>query len=277
MAEAFCQRDLFVFFELVGVDVFDDGKVFRSWSEVLAEGEDGDVVGEEVVHGLENFFLSLAKAEHQAGFCGDVAVDHLFCLFQDGKRALVFRTGTDERGEAFDGFEVVVEDVGAGVHDELEGPVAVVEIGDEDFDDDAGIDLADGADGFAEMLGSTVFKVVAGDGGDNDVLEVHAAGGFGDAGWFIGFEGVRSGGFYGAEAAGAGALVTGDHESGGALAPAFPTVGALGLLADGHQLEICDQGFGGPERRVIGEAYFDPIGFFIPVEGGIHLHFRAAG
>ena len=82
----------------------------------------------------------------------DVSVDHLLRLFQDGEGALVFRAGADERGEAFDGFEVVVEDVRAGVHHQLQCPVAVVEIGDEDFDDDVWIYLADGLDCFAEML-----------------------------------------------------------------------------------------------------------------------------
>lgn len=83
MSEAFFESDGFIFVELVGVDVFDDGKVFGSGTEVLAEGEDGDVVVEEVVHGGEDFVASFAEAEHDAGFGGDVAVDHLFGFFKD--------------------------------------------------------------------------------------------------------------------------------------------------------------------------------------------------
>ena len=77
--------------------------------------------------------------------------------------------GADERGEALDGLEVVVEDVRAGVHDASDGAVVVVEIGDEDFDDDLRVRIADGFDGLGEMLGSAVAQVVAGDGGDDDV------------------------------------------------------------------------------------------------------------
>ena len=84
------------------------------------------------------------------------------------------------------------------------------------------------------------------------------AGGLGDALRFIGFERVGFGGFDRAEAAGAGAFFPGDHEGGGAMAPAFPTVRALGLLADGDQLEVGDEGLGGPERRVVGQSHLDP-------------------
>lgn len=165
---------------------------------------------------------------------------------------MVFCAGADEGSESLDGFEVVVEDVRAGIHDQLECPVAIVEIRDEDFDDDFRVYLADGADGFAEMLGSTVFQVVSGDGGDDDVLEVHTRGGLGDASRFVGLEGVGFGCFDGAETAGAGALVTGNHEGGGALSPALPAVWALSFFADGNELEIRDEGFRRPEGGVVG-------------------------
>lgn len=185
MAEAFCDGDFFVLGELIRVDEVDDGEVLGGGAEVLAEGEDGDVVGEEVVHGGEDFLVALAEAKHDAGFCGDVSADHLFGFFKDGEGALVFGAGADEGGEALDGFEVVVEDVGACVHDHLEGPITVVKVGDEDFDDDGGVGGADGADGFPEVLCSAVFEVVSGDGGDDDVLEVHAGCGLCDAGGFV--------------------------------------------------------------------------------------------
>lgn len=185
--------------------------------------------------------------------------------------------GADEGGEAFDGFEVVIEDVGAGVHDHMKGPVAIVEIRDEDLDDDAGIDAADGGDGVPKMCGSAIAEIIPGDCGDDDVLEIHAGGGLGDAVRFIGLEGIRAGGFHSAESAGAGAFIPGDHEGGGAFAPTFPAVRALGFLADGDEFEIRDEGFRGPEGGVVWQADLDPIGFSLPMESGVHFHFRAAG
>lgn len=247
------------------MEVVDDGEVFGGGAEVLAEGEDGDFVGEQIVHGAEDFLVAFAKAEHHAGFGGDVAVCHLFGFFEDCEGALVFCAGADEGGEALDGFQVVVKDVGAGVHDKLEGPVTVIEVRDEDFDDDSGVLFPDGADGFLEMLCASVLEIVTSDGGDDDVLEVHAVGCLGDACGFIFFEGVWTGGFDGAETAGAGAFIAGDHEGGGALAPAFPAVWALCFFANGDEFEIGNEGFGRPEGGVVGEADFDPIGFFFPV------------
>ena len=187
MAEAFFESDLLVSGERVGVDVFDNGQVLRRGAEVLAEGEDGDIVRQQVVHRGEDLVAALPEAEHDAGFRGDVASDHLLRLFQDDEGTLVLGAGADERGEALDRFEVVVEDVRASVHDHLERPVAVVEIGDEHLDDDLGIHLADGADRFPEMLGAAIAEIVTGDGGDDDMAQVHAAGGLGDTGGLVGF------------------------------------------------------------------------------------------
>lgn len=85
VAEAFGDGNLFIFGEFIRVDEVDDWKMFRCGAEVLAEGEDSDVVGEEVVHGGEDFLMAFAEAEHDAGFGGDVATDHFLGLFQDGE------------------------------------------------------------------------------------------------------------------------------------------------------------------------------------------------
>src|SRR5512138_298212 len=95
-------------------------------------------------------------------------------------------------------------------NDGVNGVVAVIEIGGEDLDDGGGIQLANGFDCLPEMAGAAIGKVIAGDGGDDDVLEAHPAGGLGDAQWFISLKGQRFGGGDGAEGAGARAAITGD-------------------------------------------------------------------
>lgn len=84
VAEAFVEGDLFVFRKLIRVDVFDDWKMFRCWAEVLTEGQDGDVMFQEIVHRLEDFVVTFAKSKHDAGFGGDVTVDHVLGFFQNG-------------------------------------------------------------------------------------------------------------------------------------------------------------------------------------------------
>ena len=92
---------------------------------------------------------------------------------------------------------------------------------------------SNGFDGAGKVFGATIAKIIAGDGGDNDMFQAHPGDGFGDSCWFIGFEGEGFGGGDGTEATGSGAAVASDHEGGGACAPAFPAVWALGFLADG--------------------------------------------
>lgn len=98
VSETFFQSDAFVICESVWVDVFDDGQVFRRGAEVLTKGEDGDVVGEKVVHCGENLVVALAEAEHDAGFGGNVPFDHPLRLFQDGEGALVLGSGANKWG-----------------------------------------------------------------------------------------------------------------------------------------------------------------------------------
>lgn len=89
MAEAFGEGDFLVFGKFFGSDVFDHRQVFGAWAEVLAEGEDGHVVGAEVIEGLENFVMLFAESEHDATFGGDHAVDHGGGFFQNGETAVV--------------------------------------------------------------------------------------------------------------------------------------------------------------------------------------------
>ena len=92
------------------------------------------------------------------------------------------------------------------------------------------------------MIGAAVGQVIASHGGDDDMLELHAPRRFGDTRGFVPFKWKRLGRVYSAEAACAGAAVAGDHESGGAFAPAFPVVRAARAFANGVQLQFVKQG-----------------------------------
>src|SRR5881628_3068975 len=91
------------------------------------------------------------------------------------------------------------------------------------------------------MIGAAIGQIVARHGGDDDMIEAHAAGGFSDAGGLIEFQRKRFCGSDGAESASAGAAVAGDHEGGGSFAPAFPMVGAFGAFADGVKPEVLEE------------------------------------
>ena len=88
------------------------------------------------------------------------------------------------------------------------------------------------ADRLGEDARAAVGQVVAGDAGDDDVLQAERADRLGDASRLVVIEPGRAAGLDRAEPAGPGAGVAEDHDRGGALVPALPDVRAVGLLAD---------------------------------------------
>ncbi len=254
----FFEAVAFVGGELVGVDPAVDGEVLLGGLEVLADGEDIDIVGAKVAEGLEEFFVGFADADHEAGF-GDEVLG--LGTLEEFEGAFVFGLGADFSVLRRDGFGVVVEDVGFGVEDGLEGVPFAAEIGDEDFDGGVGIFGADVADGFGPDLGAAVGEFVAVDGGDDAMLEFHEGDGFGDAAGLVEVERGRAAGGDVAEAAGAGADVAEDHDGGGAAGPAFAHVGAFGGFADGVELVVVDGLAEGGVGGAGGEFDAEPRGF----------------
>src|ERR1041385_7385943 len=136
----------------------------------------------------------------------------------------------NDRDEAI---EAVIENVRTRGEHCFDGFIAVVEVRREDFDDRVRIERPHCLDGAAEMIRATIREVVARDGSNHDMIEPHPSRGFGDALGFVGFESKRPGCGYRAKPARPGATVAGDHERGGASAPAFPMVWAPCAFADG--------------------------------------------
>ena len=76
---------------------------------------------------------------------------------------------------------------GRAARTDVNGGVVVQKIGHQHFDDGLGVEPSNLPDGLGEVPGAAVGQIVPGHGGDDDVFELQAAGGFGDAGRFVGF------------------------------------------------------------------------------------------
>ena len=167
----------------------------------------------------------------------------------------------------------MIEDVGRGIEDDLDAPFLGVEVGNQDLDDDRGIHGANRFDRAGKMIRATIFQIISGDGGNDDVLQTHPAHGLGDALRFIFFQRKRPGGGHCAKSTGPGAALTRDHHRRGALAPTFPAVRALRAFADGVQPQVRDEGFRGKENRIRGQSNLDPWRFLRLVQR--RIDFRA--
>ena len=108
------------------------------------------------------------------------------------------------------------------------------------------------------MLRPAVFQIVACNRGDHDMLQLHSPHRFGDALRFVSFKRERLRRRYRAKSARARTAIARDHERGGALAPAFPAVGALRAFTNRMQPQIGNQRFSRKEDRVRRQPDLDP-------------------
>jgi hypothetical protein len=172
-----------------------------------------------------------------------------------------------------------------GGEDGLDGRIAVVEIRHEHLDDDARIQFAHLLNGLREMFRPAVLQIVAGNSGDNNVLQIHPPRCFGNSRRFIRFKRERFRRGHGAKTAGPRAAVAGNHKRRRSLAPALPMVWALRAFANRVQLEFVQERPGAGKGIGRGQRNAQPLrqtgpgigfgvnrrhcGMIIPASGGI--------
>ncbi len=147
----------------------------------------------------------------------------------------VARARPDRQIERRHGLEIVVEDVGPRLDDDVKRAVLAQEVRRQHLDRGSGRGGADGADHRGEMRRAAVRQIVAIDRGDDDMLETQLGDGVGDPLRLVRVESAGQPGLDVAEGAGARAGVAHDHHGGVLLRPALADIGAAGLLADGDE------------------------------------------
>ena len=177
-----------------------------------------------------DLFLGLSEAEHDTGLGRETTA---LGVLQDRTRAIVAGLHAHRALEAFDGFEVVVENIGLGVEDDVDLLKLADEVGDQHLDGALRILVPHGPNGRGPHARAAVLEVVAGDGSDHAMAQAHFKDAVGHTG---GLAQVMLGGpavLDRAEIAGARADVAQDHHRGRAAGPALADVRALRALADG--------------------------------------------
>ena len=214
---------------------------------------------------MEKLIFLFAQAEHDAAFGFDIGAEFAGA-FEEVERELILGAGADEWCEPLDCFQIVVEHIRTGIEDPLEGIVFAIKIGHQNFDDDFWIESTNGLDGFPKVVRTAIRHIIAGDGGDNDMLETESLDAFGYALGFVLLERKRFGCIHRAKSAGTGAAIPGDHKRGSAPAPALPAIWALGAFADGMKAKVGNQILRREKNRIRRQADFDPIGLFFEVK-----------
>jgi hypothetical protein len=221
--------------ELVRVIVALDQQVLVVRPEVLAHGEEVAVVLPQVAHRLLDLCQRLTEPDHNSRFRRHRRVELLHAADQL-ERAWVARLRPRACVEPRDGLDVVVEHDRSGADHGLKRLPVALEVGDQDFDLARRRAMPDRAYAGGEDAGAAVREVVPVHGGDDGVVEAERFDCARQPQRLEQVETVGAAGSDGAEAAGARADVTEDHECRGARVEALADVRAARLLANGVEL-----------------------------------------
>src|SRR6185369_15315410 len=173
----------------------------------------------------------LAKPNHHAGLGEDVRSLALHAL-EEAQRRIIAGAGADSRIEPRHRLEVMVVDVRARSHDFLDGGFALVaKVRRQNLDRGLRRALPQRLDYLDELPRAAVGKIVAIDGGDDDMLEAKLGSRRRDMLRLKGIDGPRHAGLHVAERTGPRASVAQDHHRRVLLGPALADIRAGSLLA----------------------------------------------
>ncbi len=249
--------------ELGWRDVLGDREIAPGGLKILTDGSDVDLGGRKITKKLLDFRRRFAETGHETRL-GERVGAIAFCELEHAQRLLVIGLWAHAAVEAAHGFHIVIEDVGGGIEHARDGVEIAAKIRREHFDLGSGKRGADLAHGFGEVKRAAVGEIVAIDGCDHDIAQVHARRHFGDMRGLIGIEREfalgRRGFRHGTKTAAARAKIAEDHEGRRAAMEAFMDVWTAGGFAHGMQVPPAELGLQLMHRFEMGPALAQPRG-----------------
>ena len=229
-------------------------------AEILPDRQHFHIVGAQVLHSCIGFLVRFAESDHDAGLGRRFGKTPLE-FAQQVEGVGVVRAGARHFVKARDGFEIVIENIGGGDGEGVEGFFhSPAKVRREDFDPNVGRFFANGANALGEVGGAAVAQVVAVHAGDDDIGQAQFGG---DTRQIFGLGGVgRVGASVGdiAKRTAAGAQVAQNHKGCGSFAKAFADIGAGRLFADGVQFVPPQDALDFGKARVVRRGGANPLG-----------------
>ncbi|ODR96369.1 hypothetical protein AUC69_14435 [Methyloceanibacter superfactus] len=179
--EAFLFAQALIVAELVRGDEAVDGRMLAGRLEILADGEEIDAGGSEIVHQRRDLVRRLAQTHHDAGLGEDARIAPLGVL-QQRQRMGIVGSRPDAPVKRRHRLHIVIEHVGLRRDDDFQCAGFSQEVGGEHLDRRAGGPCPDGCDRLGEMRGAAVLEIVAVDRGDDNMIEGERGDGRTDAG-----------------------------------------------------------------------------------------------
>jgi hypothetical protein len=204
--------------------------------QVLADRQHIDVVGTQVSQHFEDLVVALTEADHQSRFGRHLRIA---CLeaFDESQRMRVIGTGPSLAIQARHRFQVVVEDVGQRLPQDLDGDLhAAPEIGNQRLDGRVGRPATHFGNHLDEMLCAAITQVIAVDAGDHHVAKLESGNAVGKMGRLVDIGRQRLAMTDVTERAATRTDVAEDHEGRRTAAETFANVRTSGFFTDGMQL-----------------------------------------
>jgi len=226
--------------ELIGGVVARDREVSSGGPQVLAQREDVDPLGTQVLHRDQQLVPFFAQPADDARLGEEPGIE-LLGPAQQLERPGVAPPGPRQAVQPLDRLEVVVEDVRTRRDGDAQCRLAPLEVRNQHLDRGLGEPPPDLGNARREDFRPTVRQVIAVDASDHDVLQAHPGHRFGEPPGLSRIERTR--GPVGDRAVGAvpRAHVAQDHERGRSVFPALTDVGTVRFLAHRVQLEVPHQ------------------------------------
>src|SRR5207244_13017401 len=159
MNEPLRQRDPFELRELVWMIVPRHRRVLRRGPEVLANSENGDTHALQIVEDRDDLVEALAEPDHDSRLRGDMR-PVVTRAVQQLQRPWILAAGARRTVQAWNGLDVVVQHVGAGVEHRIERRVETLKVRNQHLDPAVGYPGARLADGLRENPGTAVGQVI---------------------------------------------------------------------------------------------------------------------
>ncbi len=233
--------------------------------QVLPEGHNVDVGRTQVIEGLLDLRFGLTQAQHQAGF-GEHIGSVVLGMCQHGKRLFIAGARIAHGvSQATHGFHVLGKHLNAGVQYGLNVGQYTQKIGGQRLDRGIRVFRLHRPHAGCVVTGTAISKIVPIHGRQHHIAQAHQLhGARGIGGLLLINPAARIARVHCTKAAGAGADITHQHDSGSTGTPALAHVRALGLFAHGRQAMLVYDGLHTVVRCATAHANTQPVRFGQP-------------
>lgn len=271
MSETFGASYLAIFGESLGCDIILQREMILGGLQILPYRHNLATDSAEIVHSLDNLFTSLAKPEHDTALAADTAFSYMAYHLQ---RVVISGEAAHIGSKATHCLQIMAYNFRTFRNHKVNKIKATFEVRNQHLHSDTRALRFDSPDHLGPMGGAEVGKIVTVNGCDHHMMQTEILYRLDNVSNLLLVKRERTTRSHIAEATAAGADISADHESGGAVAPTFTTVGTHAGAAYSVKMFLVQQTHYLAGLEPPGEFDLEPIGFSTKIGSEVLFLFR---